>query len=298
MSRSTSRCSRPVGRCGVVVVDREGARTAARGGRGSGSTSRNAARTAWRARGSASQRAVRWRCPRRPPTGRGRRPRRRSPRRRRWAARRSPPSRPPAATGPHRGAGCPRPASSSSTEQRLPGISSSRAVATASAPPAATRPTPISSSTVGLAVPAGRGCRRGSVRHAAGESAIRAPAGSRRRGRSAGPRRSRRVGLQLAPQPVDVLGDGGLALPARRAAPHVLQQLRAAEHLAGVAGEEREQVELAAVSSTARPSTVTSRVARVDDEPVRPSAAGAGPTARRGAAPTAPGPPARRGRTA
>src|SRR6202034_1388310 len=48
---------------------------------------------------------------------------------------------------------------------------------------------------------------------------------------------------ELVPQPVHVLGDGGLALPALGAAPHLLKQLGAGEHLPGVPGEERQQVE-------------------------------------------------------
>src|SRR6202020_960588 len=48
---------------------------------------------------------------------------------------------------------------------------------------------------------------------------------------------------ELLPQPVHVLGDRRLALPALGAAPHVLQQLGSGEHLPGMPDQEREQVE-------------------------------------------------------
>ena len=104
---------------------------------------RAAARAASRARGTAPS-ARRGRCPRRRPAGRGRRPRRTTRRRGRSAARRSRPSTRRAATGRRRGAACRRRRRGRSTEQRLPGISSSRASVTASS--TSPRPAPPASS--------------------------------------------------------------------------------------------------------------------------------------------------------
>ena len=90
-----------------------------------------------------------------------------------------------------------------------------------------------------------------------------------------------RVGLDLVPQPVHVLGDGRLALPFRLAAPHALQQLAAGKDLARVAREEGDQVELPCGQRDRALVYRDPTGARVDDETTDFAAASVAPPDRR-----------------
>src|SRR5882757_9604330 len=127
-------------------------------------------------------------------------------------------------------------ASSSNIEQRLSGMSSSSAVVTAVSTSGSVAPNAISSRTVV--------CRRSSPRLSAwlrsnpDPRAVAVPESISRlqlvadAAHGAQPARTPRIGLELVSQPMYVLGHRRLALPLRRAAPHLMQQLRAAEHMA------------------------------------------------------------------
>src|SRR5882757_4426804 len=140
-------------------------------------------------------------------------------------------------------------ASSSRMEQRLSGMSSSSAVVTAVSTSGSVAPNAISSRTVV--------CRRRSprlsrwLRSNPGARAVVAPESMSRLqlvadpAHGAQPARMGRIGLELVPQPMHVFGHRRLALPLRPAAPHLVQQLRPAEHMARMANQERQQVELA-----------------------------------------------------
>ena len=105
--------------------------------------------------------------------------------------------------------------------------------------------------------------------------------------------------LDLLAQTADVDGDGA-GVERRRVAPDPIHELLAGEDLLRVAGEEPEQVELAAPSAGASsPAGVTSRVRASISRLVEREALGLGDArARRGAAPCAPGRRARAERRA